>query len=55
MAHAAALPYAMCVPFGRGEERDAGHVGLWLRAAAGELISPEALPDCLLDWARVFA
>ncbi len=39
MAHASTLPYAMCVPFGRGEGRDAGRVGVWLRAAA-----PEAPP-----------
>jgi assimilatory nitrate reductase catalytic subunit len=39
MAHAAALPFAMCVPFGREGEakgRDAGRIGLWLRAAAHE-------------------
>ena len=29
--------------------------GILLRAAPGELIAPDALPDCLLDWARVFA
>jgi len=28
--------------------------GVLLRAEAGELIAPEALPECLLDWARVF-
>jgi assimilatory nitrate reductase catalytic subunit len=32
MAHAAHLPYAMCVPFGRDDEG----VGVWLRAAATE-------------------
>jgi assimilatory nitrate reductase catalytic subunit len=34
MDHAAALPFAMCVPFGRGEGADADRIGLWLRAAA---------------------
>jgi Uma2 family endonuclease len=29
--------------------------GLLRRAAAGELVAPAALPDCLLDWAQVFA
>jgi Uma2 family endonuclease len=32
----------------------AGGYGILRRAAAGELIAPSALPDCLLDWARVF-
>lgn len=29
--------------------------GLLRRAAAGELIAPEALADCLIDWSQVFA
>jgi assimilatory nitrate reductase catalytic subunit len=33
MAHAAHLPYAMCVPFGRDDD---GTIGIWLRAAAAE-------------------
>jgi assimilatory nitrate reductase catalytic subunit len=39
LAHATALPYAMCVPFGRDEAR----VGVWLRAAAPEAPSDEWL------------
>jgi assimilatory nitrate reductase catalytic subunit len=39
MAHAFALPYAMCVPFGR-EGNAGGRVGVWLRAAATEAPPP---------------
>jgi assimilatory nitrate reductase catalytic subunit len=35
MAHAALLPYAMCVPFGRDDD-GIGRIGVWLRAAAAE-------------------
>jgi assimilatory nitrate reductase catalytic subunit len=45
MTHASALPYAMCVPFGRGEGRDAGSIGLWLRAAAPDPPAPAWLSE----------
>jgi assimilatory nitrate reductase catalytic subunit len=44
MAHAAHLPYAMCVPFGRDDDsRNSGRVGVWLRAAAAEAPAVEWL------------
>lgn len=36
-------------------EPAADRYGVVLHPAAGELVAPAALPDCSIDWARVFA
>jgi assimilatory nitrate reductase catalytic subunit len=45
LAHAATLPYAMCVPFGREGRDEAGRVGVWLRAAAAQAPATEWLRE----------